>query len=133
MERIYNALLYDEKGNIGICFPDFSGCVSVGKSIQDALNNGREALEFHIEGMLEDKENIPLKSDDSKLKSYLAENPGGMLSVVTANIPESKSKRVDITLPEFLLSQIDRCARKEHINRSKFIMQSSLEYISNHK
>ena len=133
MERIYNALLYEEKNNVGVSFPDFPGCVGVGKNIQDALNNAREALEYHIEGMLEDKEDIPIKSNDRKLKDYLSENPGGMASLVAVNIPESKAKRIDITLPEFLLSKIDRVAKKQHTNRSNFIMKSTLEYISNHQ
>ncbi len=39
--------------------PDVSGCVSTGKTVEDTLKNMREALEFHLESLLEDGEEIP--------------------------------------------------------------------------
>lgn len=50
-----------EKGaeNYSAYSPDVLGCAATGKSIEETLKNIREALEFHIEGMLEDGEEIP--------------------------------------------------------------------------
>ena len=39
--------------------PDVPGCVSVGDTLEEMNNMMREALEFHLEGMLEDGETIP--------------------------------------------------------------------------
>ncbi len=130
MERVYQSILYVEDSAVGICFPDFPGCISSGDNLENALKNGREALELHIEGMLEDKEDIPLSSNASLILDYMKENPGGMLALVTVEIPEGRSKRVDITIPEFLLAKVDRKAREEHSNRSKLIARSLASYIS---
>jgi predicted RNase H-like HicB family nuclease len=45
--------------NYGVIFPDFLGCVSVGKDLNDAINMAQEALKFHVEGMREDGEELP--------------------------------------------------------------------------
>ena len=56
----YVAFLHDdEEPGFGISFPDFPGCISDGDTVDDALRRGAEALSFHIEGMLADRERIP--------------------------------------------------------------------------
>lgn len=49
----------DGEAGFGISFPDFPGCISVGKSREDAIRRGAEALAFHVDGMIEDGEPIP--------------------------------------------------------------------------
>jgi len=39
------------------------GCVSTGKTFEELKNNIAEAVEFHLEGMCEDGEDIPFASD----------------------------------------------------------------------
>jgi predicted RNase H-like HicB family nuclease len=51
----YIALLHKNgrKGH-GVSFPDFPGCVSAGKTIEDALRGAGEALALHVDGMRKD-------------------------------------------------------------------------------
>jgi len=39
--------------------PDLPGCISTGKTKKDIERNIKEAIEFHIEGMILDGEKIP--------------------------------------------------------------------------
>lgn len=39
--------------------PDLPGCVSTGETRQEVEQNIREAIEFHLEGMVEDGISIP--------------------------------------------------------------------------
>ena len=39
--------------------PDLPGCVTTGKTLEEIERNIREAVELHLEGMLEDGEPIP--------------------------------------------------------------------------
>jgi predicted RNase H-like HicB family nuclease len=56
----YIALLRKEpNGNCGAGFPDFPGCVTAGQSLEEVRRMAAEALELHIEGMLEGGEPIP--------------------------------------------------------------------------
>lgn len=50
-----------EKGpnNYSAYVPDLPGCVSTGKTLAEIEKNIREAIEFHIEGMMEDGNPIP--------------------------------------------------------------------------
>lgn len=72
-----------EVGNseLGAYFPDFAGCVSGGKTVNEALKNACEALKLHIKGMVEDDEELPEPTDKDKVE--LAENEGIYTLAVT--------------------------------------------------
>jgi predicted RNase H-like HicB family nuclease len=51
----YIAYLHkDRKSDFGVSFPDFPGCVTAGKSLDEARRRAPDALAFHIAGMMED-------------------------------------------------------------------------------
>ena len=39
--------------------PDVPGCATVGKTVDETVANMKQALEFHFEGMAEDRDAIP--------------------------------------------------------------------------
>ena len=56
----YLALVHtDAPNNYGVSFPDLPGCISVGDTLDEAIENAGEALAFHVEGMREDGEALP--------------------------------------------------------------------------
>ena len=57
-----------EKGEFGVYFPDLPGCVSGGKTIEEAMKSAKEALLLHLYGMDEDGENIPEATDPELIK-----------------------------------------------------------------
>ncbi len=57
------AIVFEKAGsNYSAYVPDLPGCVATGTSIKEAEKEIREAIEFHIEGMKEDGETIPIPS-----------------------------------------------------------------------
>jgi predicted RNase H-like HicB family nuclease len=60
--------------NFGVVFPDFDGCVSVGKDLNDAMNMAQEALKFHVEGMREDGEELPEPKTLEQVKKEYPDN-----------------------------------------------------------
>ncbi|MDQ3713773.1 MAG: type II toxin-antitoxin system HicB family antitoxin [Acidobacteriota bacterium] len=88
-------LVIIEKGakNYSAYSPDVSGCAATGKSVEETLESMREALEFHIEGMLEDGEEIPLP----KGLNYYLENTDEISS-------EDILAHVNIEVPDFALA-----------------------------
>ena len=52
----------DEDSDYGVSVPDISGCYSAGHTYDEALTNIIEAIECHLEGLLMDKERIPVGS-----------------------------------------------------------------------
>jgi predicted RNase H-like HicB family nuclease len=66
----YIAYLHkEEKSDFGVSFPDFPGCISAGKTVDEAKRNAAEALVFHIKGMKEDGEKIPAPSQMGDLSN----------------------------------------------------------------
>lgn len=59
----YIALLRkDASSDYGVEFPDFPGCVTAGLDLNDAKNMAKEALAIHIEGKIEDGDDLPAPS-----------------------------------------------------------------------
>lgn len=123
----YPALIHkDQDSDYGISFVDFPGCISTGVTIEEAIEMGGEALQFHIDGMLEDGEQIPEPSDVAKLELGDAD----AIVLIEAEVPDDKVERINVTIPRSVLRLIDKAAAG---NRSGFLVQAAKEKISRKK
>ena len=43
----------DYESHFGVSFPDFPGCITVGKTIEESRRNAQEALALHFSRMIE--------------------------------------------------------------------------------
>jgi predicted RNase H-like HicB family nuclease len=122
----YIAYLHKDRGSdFGVSFPDFPGCVTAGRTLEEARHMAVEALGLHIEGMLEDGEAVP---DPSSLDA-LAKDPNmkGAVAVLVSVEPfPEKTVRINITVRESQLETIDELAIKAGLTRSAYMVQSSL-------
>jgi predicted RNase H-like HicB family nuclease len=55
----YTVVIEKADGNYSAYVPDLPGCVATGETIEEVKQMIAEAIEFHIEGMLEDGLAIP--------------------------------------------------------------------------
>ena len=55
----YAVVIERGRDNLSAYVPDLPGCVTTGKTVEEVERNIREAIELHLEGMLEDGEAIP--------------------------------------------------------------------------
>ena len=55
----YLVVIEKAKGNYSSYSPDVLGCISAGDSIEETRQNMKDALQAHIQGMVEDGEGIP--------------------------------------------------------------------------
>lgn len=55
----YLVIIEKGKGNYSAYSPDVPGCAATGKSVEQTLATMKEALEFHLEGMIESGESVP--------------------------------------------------------------------------
>ena len=49
----------DRDSDYGVTVPDLPGCFSAGKSVDEALAMAREAIELHLEGLIDEGQQIP--------------------------------------------------------------------------
>ncbi|HFQ94147.1 MAG TPA: type II toxin-antitoxin system HicB family antitoxin [Anaerolineae bacterium] len=121
----------DTVADYGVTVPDLPGCYSAGSTLDEALVEAAEAIECHVEGLLLDGEPIPLP----KTVEFHRANPDyadGIWAVVSVDLSKlsGKSKRVNITVPERLLSLMDQYAAQHGETRSGLIAQATMEYIA---
>jgi predicted RNase H-like HicB family nuclease len=50
----YAVVIEHGQQNLSAYVPDLPGCVTTGKTIEEINLNIREAIEFHLEGLLQD-------------------------------------------------------------------------------
>lgn len=55
----YAVVFEKAQSNFSAFVPDLPGCVATGATIEEVEVHIREAIEFHIEGMRQDGEEIP--------------------------------------------------------------------------
>ena len=124
----YVSFIHRDDAGYGVSFPDFPGCVSVGDSVDDAVRRGCEALAFHIEGLRDDGEPIPLPRSIDAIKAdpELADwREGADLVLIPLLLDRGSSRRVNISLDRGLLEAIDDEARQRHMTRSAFLASAA--------
>lgn len=121
------ALIHEENEVFGISFPDFPGCISGGSSAEDAIRKGSEALTFHVAGMVEDGDPLPVLRSLVELQAdpdFKEAAAGAALALVPFDLP-AKSVRVNISIDENLLSAIDAAARSAGQSRLSFLAEAA--------
>lgn len=121
------ALIHEENGVFGISFPDFPGCVSGGQTAEDAIRKGGEALTFHVAGMVEDGDPLPVLRSLSELQNdpeFKEASAGAALAFVPFDLP-ARSVRINVSIDENLLNAIDAAARSAGQSRSSFLAEAA--------
>lgn len=123
----------DPETDYSVTIPDLPGCFSAGTTIEEAINMAHEAAVCHIEGLLLDEEPIPTIAHIEKHQK----NPDyadGIWAIIDVNLQQLsiKSKRVNITIPENLLTVVDQYAKHHGQSRSGVVSQAVMEYMSTH-
>ncbi|MFH1140972.1 MAG: type II toxin-antitoxin system HicB family antitoxin [Chloroflexota bacterium] len=59
MTRRYLIVVERADGNYSAYSPDIPGCVAVGDTPEEVIRNMREAIVFHVQGLIEDRLPVP--------------------------------------------------------------------------
>lgn len=110
----------DPDSDFGVSFPDFPGCVSAGASLDETLAMGREALQAHVELMVEVGEAIP---EPTSLEAVVSDpaNAGGVPVLIPVAPAAARTMRVNITMAEDVLRAVDAFAEQHGYTRSGFL------------
>ena len=129
----YIAIVHKEaKSDFGVSFPDFPGCVTAGQTVDEAKDLAQEALALHINGMVEDGDHLPFPS---KLEDVMADEASSeAVAYLVFSVPDTKPRtvRVNITVPEMTLKQIDAAAKKRGMSSSSFLVHLAQNEIHSH-
>ena len=117
----YIGLIRKDRGSdFGVDFPDFPGCVTAGRTLEEARSMAAEALALHVQGMTENREPIPEPSGRDAVTGDPGNRDGVAFLVDVATRP-ARSVRINVMLPEDLVAAIDRTTT----NRSRFLAEAA--------
>jgi predicted RNase H-like HicB family nuclease len=121
---IYIALLRkDPDSDYGVDFPDFPGCITAGSTLEETRAMAAEALEFHIEGMLE--EHLPIPAP-SRLEVVMADPENAEAIPFPVIVPDrlTGAGQVDLTLSAADLKKLDALAEKRGSSRAALLAEA---------
>ena len=120
----YVAVLEKEPdSDFGIYFPDLPGCVTAGDDQDEALSNAEEVLQFHIDGLIE--HDLPVPPPSAVSNHPLSRYPNALsIAMIRARLP-GRARRINLTVDEHLLADIDAAAAARGDSRSGFVAEAA--------
>jgi len=116
----------DDGVRYGVTVPDLPGCFSAGDTFDEALDSVHEAIELHLEGLIEEGGDVPAPR---AIAAHRA-NPDfadGVWAAVDIDVSryEGKAEEINITIPRRLLVKIDEYAKSHGSTRSGFLAEAA--------
>lgn len=129
----YLVLVERDDAGYSVVVPDFPGAGTSGDTIEGALARAEDNLAAHIDGLIQEKLEVPeprsleaLKADIDLAEDW-ATDP--IIAVVPVLFPE-KAERINITIDSGLLRRVDRAAEMTGETRSGFVAQALRERLA---
>lgn len=126
--------IHKDKGSVyGVTVPDIPGCHSFGESVEDAIKNAKEAILGHLQVLLELGEYTAFVTASSvESLNKRAEFKGAIWGLVDIDQSEidPTPERVNISIPRFVLRQIDEHVKKQHETRSGFLARVAIDALT---
>ena len=102
-EYVYPAIFHsNEDGSFTIVYPDLPGCISEGKTLENAMYMAQLALTQWIEYLTDKKQDIP---EASNLKNV---NPAAdeFVSLIRADIKDGRAVKRTVSIPKWMDDQV---------------------------
>ena len=128
----YPVVIHKEKNSAyGVTVPDIPGCFSAGDTIDEAMENTREAIFAHLELVTADGGDV---SDAGQIEEHQANKnyAGGTWAFVDVDVEDllGPAERVNVTIPKRALQKIDTAAKIRGDTRSGLLTRAALDFIS---
>ena len=121
MVQRYPAIIHkDEGSDYGVSFPDLPGCVTAAPTAETEVAEAREALQLHVDGLIEDGLPMP---PPSPLDAVYAQAEGGIVTFVEVD-DHDPALRINVTLRKRLLAAADAYAQRHGLTRSRLIAEA---------
>jgi predicted RNase H-like HicB family nuclease len=122
----YIAVIHkDKKSDFGVSFPDFSGCITAGTTVDDAKDMAQEALEGHVALMQDEGMSLPPPSNLEDILKRKAYKDAAAYFIVTIKTTKKESVRFNASIDADLLAMIDKRAQQFGMTRSGFIAEAA--------
>ena len=118
----------DATHSFGVVVPDLPGCFSAGETVDEAINNAKEAIEFWLEAVIDAGGSVPYPQS---IESHMADPQfsGWIWALVSIefSVLDEKRDRVNLSIPRRVLRRIDANAQAAHETRSGYLVRLALQ------
>ena len=99
-EYVYPALFHSnaDDGSYTITYPDFPGCISEGKSLENALYMAQDALRVWIGYVLDEGETLPVPTPMRQIEP----SPDEFVNMVRAVVQDNRAVRRTVSIPKWM-------------------------------
>ena len=128
-QRVYYGSVCKGSNSLGISFLDFPGCISAGDTMEELIAMGHEALQLHVDGMVEDGEPIPEPSDVTLARTAAEyDDPDDPIEdeewiAVVPILVDVRAQDADVPVP--IDASLFRKVGEVTTDREKFIMDAT--------
>jgi len=126
----YALAVHEENGKYGVTVPDLPGCFSAGDTFDEALESAREAIDAHLELLIQDGQGLgEVRSLEEHRKNPDLE--GAIWAVIEVPVERyfGPAEKINITVPALTLKRIDEHAVRRGESRSGFLVRAAEEAI----
>ncbi len=122
------ALHTDDGISYGVTVPDLPGCFSAGDTLDEAIEMAKEAIDAHVELLIEGGEGIPERQPIA-LHQSSPEYEGAVWALVDVPVERylGPAEKINITVPALVLCRIDEYAKRHGESRSGFLTRAALD------
>ncbi|WP_397474107.1 type II toxin-antitoxin system HicB family antitoxin [Pusillimonas sp.] len=116
----------DDGVRYGVTVPDLPGCFSAGDSFEEALESVIEAIDLHLEGLVEDGHDIPLplRIATHRRNPEFIDGVWAIVDVDTSRF-DGRTEKINITVPRRVLAKIDSYVKAHGATRSGFLVEAA--------
>ena len=124
--RFVLAMHSDDGIKYGVTVPDLPGCFSAGDTFDKAIDAAEEAIESHVELLMQQGEQLP---EAKSIASHKSNTDLAGAEWVVIDVPVEKyfgpAEKINITVPAATLRRIDAYAQRHGETRSGFLVRAA--------
>nr|WP_037586565.1 type II toxin-antitoxin system HicB family antitoxin [Stenoxybacter acetivorans] len=123
-------VIHHETGTAyGVTIPDVPGAFSAGDTLEEAVANAKEAIVFHVEGLLEDAEFHGIQPTAIDVLKQNPDYADAIWAVAEVDLDKLNTRqlRFNVSWPEYLLARVDDYVSAHHETRSGFLAKAALK------
>ena len=117
-----------ETSSYGGLLPDFPGCYPMGETLDELLADVQDAVETWMEGENPSIFPVPTSLEEAQNHEDAKDRPMLLVDIGTGFL-DTATERINITVPRYALSAIDRLAKARGMSRSAYMVKSSLQHV----
>ncbi len=132
MRRTYFAAIHkDESSDYTALFPGVPGCITAGSTMEEVEAMAREALQGHLDVTRDFGDPVPVPLALPEVKAHEDAQGAEFLLAVAVEVESGKSARLNITMPEELVEEVDTFAKRRGLSRSAFLAKAARQAMHN--